>query len=169
MNLTKTTALAAALIALAGCQKGAENTAADEATVREAAPGFEKVMNEGDAQKLAAMYWDDAVLMPPGSPAVNGSGPIGEFLGKEGAGMKSAGLTMNLDDNTSVDVAGDLAYEAGTYSVTDASGSVVDKGKFLGVLQKRNGKWLYVRDTWNSDQPPAAAAPAPAVEAPPAG
>ena len=51
MNLTKTTALAAALIALAGCQKGAENTAADEATVREAAPAFEKAMNEGDKEE----------------------------------------------------------------------------------------------------------------------
>jgi hypothetical protein len=46
-------------------------------------------------------------------------------------------------------------------------GAVVETGKFLSVSRKKDGKWLYIRDTWNSDAPPApAAAPAPA--APPA-
>jgi ketosteroid isomerase-like protein len=52
-------------------------------------------------------------------------------------------------------VSGDLAYEAGTYTVTSASGAAVDAGKYIGVFQKRDGKWLYIRDTWNSDRPPA--------------
>jgi hypothetical protein len=29
------------------------------------------------------------------------------------------------------------------------------------VSVKKNGKWLYVRDMWNSDQPAPASAPAP--------
>jgi ketosteroid isomerase-like protein len=168
MNYARMAALAAAFIAVAGCQKPAD-TSTDEATVRKAAPAFEAALNEGDATKLSAMYWDDALLLPPGAPGLTGSGPIGEFLGKQGADMKSAGLIMKLDEKTDVAVSGDLAYEGGTFTVTDASGAVVDKGKFLGVLQKRDGKWKYIRDTWNSDQPPAVAAPAPAVEAPPAG
>ena len=46
-----------------------------------------------------------------------------------------------------------------------ASGTVVDSGSYLSVHHKVNGQWLYIRDTWNSDKPPAAAAP-PAQEAP---
>jgi len=44
-------------------------------------------------------------------------------------------------------------------------GAVVETGKFLSVAPKKDGKWLYIRDTWNADAPPGLAqAPA----APPA-
>ena len=62
---------------------------------------------------------------------------------------------MNIPEAGAVDVSGDLAYEAGTFTVTDANGAVVDAGKYIGVFEKRGGKWLYIRDTWNSDNPPA--------------
>lgn len=52
----------------------------------------------------------------------------------------------------------DLQVKAGTYTVTDASGAVVDAGKYIGVFEKRDGKWRYIRDTWNSDLPPPPAA-----------
>jgi hypothetical protein len=39
---------------------------------------------------------------------------------------------------------------------------VIDTGKYLSVSKKTGGKWLYERDTWNSDAAPAAAEPAPA-------
>ena len=77
--------------------------------------------------------------------------------------MRAAGLTMNIPEAGAVDVSGDLAYEAGTYSVTDASGATVDTGKYIGVFLKRDGTWRYIRDTWNSDYPPA---PAPVAAEP---
>ena len=39
--------------------------------------------------------------------------------------------------------------------MVDASGTVVDSGSYLSVHHKSNGRWLYIRDTWNSDKPPA--------------
>lgn len=167
MNQLKTAVIAAAgLIALAGCQKPAADTSADEAVIRASAPAWANAYNAGDAEKLAAMYWDDAVLQPPGAPAATGRAAIREFLGADSAATRAAGLTMNIPEAGSVDVSGDLAYEAGTFTVTDASGATVDVGKYIGVFQKRDGKWLYIRDTWNSDKAPMpAAAPAPAAEA----
>jgi ketosteroid isomerase-like protein len=108
------------------------------------------------------MYWEDAVLQPPGAPAATGRAAIRKFLADDTAATRGAGLTMNIPEAGAVDVSGDLAYEAGTYTVTDASGATVDGGKYIGVFQKRNGKWLYIRDTWNSDNPPAPAAKPPA-------
>jgi ketosteroid isomerase-like protein len=104
---------------------------------------------------MAAMYWDDAVLQPPGAPAAVGRVAIRKFLAADSAATRSAGLTMNIPEAGAVDVSGDLAYEAGSYTVTNASGATVDAGKYIGVFQKRDGKWLYIRDTWNSDMPPA--------------
>jgi hypothetical protein len=43
--------------------------------------------------------------------------------------------------------------------VTDKAGKVLDSGKYLSVSKRIGGKWLYVRDTWNSDAPAAAPAP----------
>jgi hypothetical protein len=79
------------------------------------------------------------------------------------------GLKLVIAGNGTVGVSGDLAYEAGTFSVVDGSGKAVDTGKYLGVFLKKDGKWRYIRDTWNSDHAPAAAsaaAPDAAVKAP---
>lgn len=138
-------------------RKAAEDAAAAEAAIRKSAPAWAAAFNAGDADGMAAMYWEDAVLQPPGAPAVQGRAAIRESLAGDIAATKAAGLTMNIPEAGAVDVSGDLAYEAGTYSVTDASGATVDTGKYIGVFQKRDGKWLYIRDTWNSDNPPAPA------------
>ena len=162
MNILKSAAVVAVgLIALAGCQPAAKDTTADEAVIRLSAPAWAAAYNAGDADTLTAMYWEDAVLQPPGAPAATGHAAIRGFLAGDSAATKAAGLTMNIPEAGAVDVSGDLAYEAGTYSVTDASGATVDTGKYIGVFLKKAGKWRYIRDTWNSDSAPA---PAPATE-----
>jgi uncharacterized protein (TIGR02246 family) len=143
------------VLVFAGCQRAVENTSADEAMIRKSAPAWAAAYNASDADKLAAMYWEDAVLQPPGAPAATGRAAIRKFLADDCAATRAAGLTMNIPEAGAVDVSGDLAYEAGTYTVTDATGAIVDAGKYIGVFQKRDGKWLYIRDTWNSDKPPA--------------
>ena len=54
-----------------------------------------------------------------------------------------------------------MAWHAGTYSVIK-DGKTVDTGSYMEVLRKKGGKWLIVRDIWNSSTPPAAAPPPPA-------
>jgi len=150
-------------LALTACQPPAAeppDTSADEATIRKSAPAWAAALNAMDADALAAMYWEDSLLMPPNHAAVPGGAPLHEYFATESAGFKEAGLTMNIPEAGRIDVAGDLAYEVGTYTVTDASGATIDTGKYLGVLEKRDGQWRYIRDTWNSDLPPAPAAPA---------
>lgn len=136
---------------------GQEEIAAAEEMIRASAPSWAAHFNAGDADALAAMYWQDAVLQPPGAPSATGSEAIRAHLAADIAAMKSAGLTMNIPAAGDVHVSGNLAFEAGNYSVSDASGATVDTGKYLGVFQKRDGQWLYIRDTWNSDGPPAPA------------
>lgn len=151
------------ILVLAGCQPATVDTTADEAVIRASAPAWAAAHNAGDLDTLAGMYWDDAVLQPPGAPSATGRAAIREFLAGDTAAMRAAALTMNIPEAGAVDVSGDLAYEAGTYSVTDPSGATVDTGKYIGVFLKRDGTWRYIRDTWNSDYPPA---PAPVAAEP---
>ena len=55
-------------------------------------------------------------------------------------------------------------YEAWSFpdftTGADALRAVVQTGKFLSVSRKKDGKWLYIRDTWNVDAPPAPPTPA---------
>jgi uncharacterized protein (TIGR02246 family) len=159
-----------ALVAsMAGLAYAASPASADEAAIRAQAASWEKAYNGGDAKAVAALYAEDALLLPPGAPGVRGRTAIQEFFAKDVAGSKAAGAVFALNPKTDVGVSGNMGWESGTYKVT-VKGAVVETGKFLSVSRKINGKWLYIRDTWNADAPSAPASPAspPASTAPPA-
>jgi ketosteroid isomerase-like protein len=91
--------------------------------------------------------------------AINGRAGIRTFLAGEVANMKTAGLAIKNGTVTGADVSGDTGWISGNYTVVDASGAAVDSGSYMSVHKRTNGQWLYIRDTWNSDRPPAAPAP----------
>ena len=131
---------------------------ADETAIRSQTLGWEKAYNSGDAKGVAAQYAEDALLLPPGAPGVSGRAAILAFFTKDIAGSQAAGVVFVINPKTDVGVSGDMGWESGTYKVT-IKGAVVETGKFLSVSRKKDGKWLYIRDTWNADAPPAPAAP----------
>ena len=168
MHYQRAAAVAVAgLLVLAGCQKAPADTSADKAALRAMLVEWDTAYNAGDADKIAGMYWEDAVLMPPGEPASTGRVAIRASMDSGTAAAKAAGMTLDVAEASILEVSGDLAFDSGSYDVKDASGAVVDSGSYIGVYQKREGKWGYIRDIWNSDRPPPApaAAPAPAPDA----
>ncbi len=167
MHILKAAAMAAAVIAVAGCAPKPTDSAAFEkqakADVRTWIPAF----NAGDIDTNLAQYAPDAEVMAPGNPRATGHDAIRALLEKESAGMKAAGVTIALNDDDKAAASGDLGYHSGSYEVKDASGAVVGSGNYLAVMQRQaDGKWLMIRDTWNSDRPPPAPAAEPATEAP---
>jgi ketosteroid isomerase-like protein len=137
---------------------GQPAVAADEAVIRAGTDTWNTAYNAGEVDKIVALYTDDAVVMPPNVPALAGHDAIRQFLTKDIAAAKAAGLTAK-DGTSSVGVAGDLAWHAGTSSVVDASGKTVETGNYVEVWHRTNGQWLMIRDIWNDDAPPAATPP----------
>ena len=165
-DISRLALAAVALAALAGPAQAASK-GEDEAAIRAQTTTWVKAYNGGDAKGIAALYAEDALLMPPGAAGVKGRDAILAFATKDIAGSKAAGAVFAVDPKTDVGISGGMGWESGTYKVT-VKGAVVETGKFLSVSSKKGGKWLYIRDTWNSDGPPAPAAPAaPATPAPP--
>jgi len=155
--------LATAVVAVAACPPKAPDTAADEAKIKADAPVWFDLYNKGDAEGVANLYAEDAIVMAPGAPAVVGRAAIRDFIAADIENSKAAGLTFKGGEITGVGVAGDLAWLGGTFSVTDTTGAAVESGKYLSVYRRMNAEWKLIRDTWNSDRAPApAAAPAPA-------
>jgi uncharacterized protein (TIGR02246 family) len=157
--------LSIGVVALAGSMIGfayaGSPASADETAIRAQTTSWVKAYNGGDAKAVAALYAEDALLLPPGAPGARGRAAILEFLTKDIAGSKAAGAVFVIDPKTDVGVSGNMGWESGTYKVT-VKGAVVETGKFLSVSRKKDGKWLYIRDTWNADAPfaPPAAPPA---------
>lgn len=149
-------ALAILLAALPACAPGgsSEITAAP-AELMNSTDWFDNY-NAGNADGVAALYAEDGVIMAPGSPAVVGRDAIRDFIAADIEGAKAAGLRDVGDPVTEGSASGNMAWTSGTFSIQDASGATVSKGKYSTVYELRNGKWLIVRDVWNADEMPDA-------------
>jgi len=152
-----TVGIAALAGSIVGVAHAASPASADEAAIRAQSASWEKAYNGGDAKAVAALYAEDALLLPPGASGVSGRAAILAFFTKDIASSAAAGAVFVLAPKTDVGVSGNMGWESGTYKVT-VKGSVVETGKFLSVSRKKDGKWLYMRDTWNADAPSASPA-----------
>jgi ketosteroid isomerase-like protein len=156
----------ALLLALCPSLVAAADDAAEVAALHAVDDAWAKAYNAGNVEGLVALYDEHALLMPAGAPAASGTAAIRAYFKDDVAGAQKAGISFALGAKPDGGVSGDWGWVSGTYSVKDKSGKVIDTGKYLSVSRKSGGKWAYVRDTWNSDAPPAAAAPAAPAPAP---
>ena len=156
--IARAAAVSCTIVAFAifGTESKAADTAKDVAALQAVDQAWAKAYNAGNAEGVASLYDEQAVLLPPGSPAVKGRAAIKAFFAKDTAESRKAGVTFILDAKPAGGVSGDMGWQSGDYVVKDKSGKVVDTGKYLSVSAKKGGKWLYVRDTWNSDGAPSA-------------
>ena len=139
-------------------QMAQDTRSADERALRNLDSEWSKAAGSKDVDKTVSYYADDAIVIPPNSPALTGKEPIrAMWKGMLGAPGFSGGWKA-----TKVDVArsGDLAYVSGSYEMTenDATGKpMTDKGKYLEVWKKQaDGTWKCVVDMFNTDLPAAA-------------
>jgi uncharacterized protein (TIGR02246 family) len=129
------------------------DAAADQAKLQADALKWFEFFAQGDADGMANLYAEDALLMPPGAPAVAGRAGIKTFLAAEAAGTRAAGIALKNAAVTGAGTSGDIGWISGTWVAVDGTGATVDSGNYLSVHRRTNGKWLYIRDTWNSDRP----------------
>lgn len=155
-TITKAVAFSCMLAVSALFSAGAfaAGAAADVAAIHAVDQAWLTAYNSGDANTIAGLYDDNAILLPPGAPAAHGRAAIRTFLASDMAASKKVGVVFHLGPKPDGGVNGDMGWASGTYSVTDSSGKVVEAGKYLSVSKKEGGKWLYIRDTWNADSAP---------------
>lgn len=114
-----------------------------------------KAYNGGDLATVMALYDAQAVLYPPGSPPIQGSAAIKAYFSKDILESAKAGVVFVLDPKPDGGVAGDLGWASGTYAVKTKAGKIVDRGWYFSVSQRKAGKWLYLRDAFDSSTPAA--------------
>lgn len=109
---------------------------------------FAAAMNAHDPDAVVAYYADDAQSMPPNKPTRVGKAAIREAM--ESIKTDSSGMTEAFTVKE-VWAAGDIAVEIGAYEVSNAEGEVVKTGKYMSLFEKRDGKYICIRDIYNAD------------------
>lgn len=141
---------------LAGTSAGAEPlTSSDVAAIHRVDSAFSAAANAGDAAAVAAVYLEDAHLLPPNAEAIAGREAIGKFWG----GLLDAYQVRITIGSDEVEGRGDLAYTRGHYTLQatpKAKGAGFrEEGKFVEVLRRRpDGSWGYAVDMYSPNQPP---------------
>jgi ketosteroid isomerase-like protein len=149
-------ALLAIALATTACQPPAQEAGPlseeDVAAVRAADDLWVQAFRDNDDATLVALYSDEAVIMPPNEPAVEGRAAIQAY--------HEADLVTVMEYSESIveiDGRDGLAYIRGTSSMVGRAKDgepVIESDKFLVIFRKQaDGSWLITHEIWNSDLP----------------
>jgi ketosteroid isomerase-like protein len=113
------------------------------------------VVSSGNVEQIVSYWADDAVVFPPGAPAVVGKQAIRAFVADS---LRVPGFSIDWQANQAVIAAnGDMGYTVGTNRVTMLGPDGLPRttvGKAVAFWRKEpNGAWRCVLDIWNADSP----------------
>ena len=147
---TKIAGLSVALLVLGLAGPVLAKNAKDQ--IDEAAKTWLKAFEARDAGRLSSVYGEDGMILPPNADVIQGTEGIMNFF----KGMLDTGATLQLENQESM-VEGKLGYRMGLYKVFAKDGAMLDRGKYIEIWRKADGKWWLYRDTWNTSLPASAA------------
>lgn len=146
-------------VAAAGCApQPAATPPVDTAAITTAIGEMEKTFGNAvaarDTAAIMNYYADDATIMPPNAPKVEGHDAIvrmwQEFLAVPGLELTPTSTHVMVAQS------GELAVDVGSYvmKTTGPKGTPVeDTGKFVTVYKKTDAGWRAVVDMFSSDMP----------------
>ena len=105
--------------------------------------------NGKDAATIVNFYADDAVSFINNKPMLTGKTAIKKEIDEQLANHKDTRIVTY----ETLDVYGDdnVVTEMGKTTAKDTKGTVTYAGKYMAIWEKRNDKWLVVRDMYNDD------------------
>ena len=128
---------------------GSPALAQNKATIEKLNDVWTAAVNKGDAAAVAALYAEDAYVLPPGSAMVKGRPAIEAFWRQAAQQMTDAKLTT-------VDVlplGRSAAREIGTVTLKTKSQPPQEiVGKYVVLWRKVGRDWKLATDIWNTDK-----------------
>ena len=97
-----------------------------------------------DAAAVAAYYSDDAISYGRNSEPVSGKAAIQAKIADDIA--KDSTNSSNVYKVVDLFADGNMAVEIGSWTRLDSTGAETKKGHYMSLFQKRDGKYVCVRD-----------------------
>ncbi|HEY4646193.1 MAG TPA: SgcJ/EcaC family oxidoreductase [Steroidobacteraceae bacterium] len=140
--------VAALVLSLTACERRPANVFPETAALE-----WETARNSGDADAMAALHTENAQVLPPNAPVVEGRAAIRTYF-RNLFEQRAAPAAFDVRE---IIVFGNFAYRQGIYSVTLADGNT-EYGKFIQLWKRDNGGWRIHRQMWSRNGLPLAPA-----------
>jgi len=111
---------------------------------------FAEVYNTGELKDIG-YYADDAVTFFQNRPPLIGKEAIVDFY-RSAITSKSSKISFTSKD-IFISNDGNQVVEIGYFKVVDSTNTPVNTGNYMSLFEKRNGKYVCVRDMSASDMP----------------
>jgi ketosteroid isomerase-like protein len=111
---------------------------------------FAEVYNTG-VLKAIDYYADDATSFFPNRPPLIGKEAIVEFF-TSAINSKSDKISFSTKD-VFISNDGNQVVEIGYYKVVDSTNTAINTGNYMSLFEKRDGKYVCVRDMSATDMP----------------
>ncbi|HEX7078570.1 MAG TPA: DUF4440 domain-containing protein [Candidatus Eisenbacteria bacterium] len=152
-------AMGLVLLGTAGCGGKRIDLEAERTKLRQLDLEWAAAFSAGQDVDRIISYWsDDAILLPPGQPAVSGKPAIRDYVARS---LQLPGFRASWEPiQISLSPGGTVAYmfEKNQITMNDSTGaSRTTHGKGLAVWRKdADGAWRCVAEAWNEDPAPNA-------------
>ena len=151
----KTTLRLVVLLALCACSGRGDSmeteVSASRSELGQMNRDFAAALNAKDAAAAAALYTEDAVLIPPGEPIVQGRAAIEEYW--RGA-LELGGVRDVSVETMDALSSGSLGYETGSFVLTvdgPDGEPIIDRGRYIELLRREpDGTWRSTHGIWNA-------------------
>lgn len=110
---------------------------------------FMEAIKSGDMDAIASFYTEDGKVFPPNFETIEGRENIKGMWEM----MSENGMPILAFETVSAEAFGNTAIEEGRYTVSTPDGQEVDKGKYMVIWKKVDGKWLLHLDMFNTSMP----------------
>ena len=117
--------------------------------IQEQETAWSDAYNARDVNALAAFYSDDAISMDNEKPMLVGNAAIKKDM-EESMAKRPKGAQTNYE-TMEVYGSGNYVTEVGKTTRMDSTGKVTSRAKYMAIWEKRDGKWICIRDIGNED------------------
>jgi ketosteroid isomerase-like protein len=113
---------------------------------------FAALYNAAEMKNIG-YYADDAITFSQNSPPLVGKKAIIEYLKANIDSLSNTNKISFTTNEVFVSNDGNFVVEIGYYKVVDSAGTPVNTGNYMSLFEKRNGKYVSLRDMSASDMP----------------
>lgn len=144
------------MIQAASAQAGAGGAQKADPAIVKVADAYVAAVKARDAAKVAELYAENAVEMPPHQKPIRGRDNIRKHYEQQfkDPGAEFSGVTLQ---RTEARVSGNIGYDTGQYSqrITPKGGKPIDDtGNYIVILHQTDGQWRVAHAIYNSHLPP---------------
>lgn len=148
MRINIRTLLLGAILSLgAGCASQSDSTKSDAmiSSAKSVDASIVTAFNQGDAEKISALYWNspDLVLYPPDAMEFRGWQAVHDAYVETVKAL--SGAQLQLIEQPQYFVAGDYVICNGRWKLSFSDGKEI-LGRYSSVVTSKDGKWVYVLD-----------------------